>query len=276
MKENVYVHNITGEAYEVNEYKLVKRTQSEGYKKKLEWANHPFIWVNLDFITEINIPVKLKEHKDFTLTFLGAALFLATYINSEDTLVCRKGRNKTPYTRKEIQELLNMRDRTFAKFISLGKELSLFNTIDGKFYFNREFHFVGKNNDAERYARLYKFDIRALYLSNNKFDTLGFLYLLIPYINYDDCSLVNIDNEFMCKNDLIILLGFSKPTVNKYLSTTFNAHRNKREYSVYAIYKQNQQQIIKLNPLIIRRTTQYKGSIGGDGLLEIFEVKKSA
>lgn len=274
--ENILVKMGTGEVYDLNEYKLVKKTQSEAYKKRLEWNNHPFIWVNLDFILEMNIPVKLKEHKDFTLTFLGASLFLATFINSEDTLVCRKGKNKTPYTRTEIQILLNMKDRTFAKFIRLGKELNLFSIIDEKFYFNREFHFVGKNTDAQRYARLYKLNIRALYHSNGKFDTLGFLYLLIPYISYDDCSLVNIDNEFMCKNDLITLLGFSKPTVNKYLSTTFNAHRNKREYSVYAIYKQNQQQIIKLNPLIIRRTTQYKGSIGGDDLLAAFEVKKSA
>ena len=152
---------------------------------------------------------KLKTDKELSLTILGGILLLATYINHDDVVICRQGKNKTPYTRKEIQQLIGMKDRTFAKFVKVAKKYGFITEVDGVFRFSRKFIFVGKNDTPSHFAMGYSRGIRGMYNSNLGIDKIRFIFLVLPYLGYEDCRL-EWDDTPLKQGDLEKLLGLSK------------------------------------------------------------------
>lgn len=91
-----------------------------------------------------------------------------------------------------------------------------------------KYHFIGTNNQASHSVRAYKDGIRALKDSGLTLNKIGFLYSVIPLLEFNRCALVKDKNKGVDVNNLHskdslckLYLGISKRTLSTYLSMTF-------------------------------------------------------
>lgn len=291
-QENVFVNMYTGERLkfdgDISEYDIRKKTaiqkQNEGLLKKYERYHNKFFWGDM---TNIN---DLLQQNRIKLSTLGGILILGCFINHDDTLICKPDKQRTPYTTKEIlKDILKISPATFKRFISECKKANII-IVQGRgdnaiYRLNQRFHYVGNASKSESRdkVRIYKKGIMAMYTSGLSLDEIGFLYLILPYINYNNCTIV--DNPFSANEkpltykELGNILGCSRATLSKYLNMTFEYSFDKsnkvRKYELYIFGKfiggTKGKYVFCINPLILRRCSELKGTIEYSQLENIFK-----
>lgn len=263
----IYADIDTGELYElpqsIDNSIITSKKKLEGFRHKKDMWNNPFYWINMNAINELQLPKMIKQDKELNLTMLGGVLILASYINSQDTLICKENRCKTPYTRNEIRNILKMKERSFATFLKTIKRYNIIYQKDGAFWFNQEFIFKGKNHCPSQCVRIYTKGLKAIYKSDNGLDRIGFLLLVVPYLGYDTCCLQDKHGIPIKQSQLGEMLGLSKVTIRKYLDTEFiYKHTNTSvEKRVRLFMKSKSDGKISAVSLVARRNTSEKGTI---------------
>lgn len=155
-----------------------------------------------------------------------------------------------------------MKDRTFAKFLSSMKKYKLLEEQKGVFRLNKQYIFVGKNTNADKCARGYRRGMGCLKNSNLSLGQIGFLFLIIPYLDYEECKLVRKEDQILLQKDLEAVLGLSKATIRKYLETVFLYKRTKSSNGIkLRMFMKMSRGGIYVNPIIIRRSTALKGEV---------------
>lgn len=126
---------------------------------------------------------------DATSPTLIKLIYLATFMDKDNMLYIGKGGTKSPMTKKEMRELINVHRHTFDTFWKECIEKQFIIEDDGKYYLSKEYFRFGKVSDVDTkkqaLVNMYKFSIRFLYehtdpKSQNK---LGYIYRLIPFLS---------------------------------------------------------------------------------------------
>lgn len=149
-------------------------------------------------------------------------LYLATYIDwntSNENLLVKPGQfNKSyPMTRRDLQLVLGLAERTFTDFIKSSKENNIMFEVDGRFYMNSDYFNKGKVSFKDKeYTRLYINTVRDLFERCNprQHKQLSYLFKLIPKMYYLNNALVHNpeakdlkDVKYMNLTDVCKFLG---------------------------------------------------------------------
>jgi hypothetical protein len=289
-EENNFINLDTGEVIilegDTSEYSIRKKAdiqrQKDGFKKHFGRHQNPFFWGDM-----ANITTLLDQNK-ITLTMLGAILVLGCHINYGDTLICKADRQHTPYARDEIKKILGMKETTFKTFVSHCKKVGIL-IVEGygktsTYRLNNEYHFVGKQGNKQKcneMVRIYKEGIQSMFKSNLSLDCIGFLYMVLPHVDYKSCCIV--DNPFaenprpLTYKEIGDNLQFVRATIKKYLSTKFehNFGKGKKKdmyrLSVFGEFKAGKTGYC-VNPIILRRCATQTGFIEYSQLDEMFKI----
>lgn len=221
----------TGELFPVpTGYVENKQDYVIGHKKQtlhqLKWrenGNNPFTFAIQDNVKE------LLNTEKITLTSLGALLVLLPYLDTDGYLKKMAGaKDKPMLSREEVIGILKVPPENFKKILSClkGSELISVEGTKGNqvFKINPVYHVRGKlPKGLDKVVRVQNRGIISAFDDGNvKLDQLGFLYMLIPHLSYNNCRLVkdvngaeDVDNALSI-TELSEKLGLTIKTVEKY------------------------------------------------------------
>ncbi|WP_338433206.1 HTH domain-containing protein [Clostridium tyrobutyricum] len=246
--------------------------QADYQKKWREQGANQFTWA-----FQRDIRTLLSENK-INLTSLGAVLVLLPYLDNDGYLKRRTVEGKPMLTRKDIKEILKVSEVTLKRTLKALKDTGII-AVEGSrrnqiFKLNTDLHLRGQLPDGVIEAvRIQNKGIKALHEETNiKLDTLGFLYLLIPYISYKSCMLVKNVNKpeelinSLSMEELCEELKMADRTVNKYLKLKFKYSFKDGYYEVPAfVFVTNpsypKKKATLINPMLVRRNMEITGEI---------------
>ncbi|WP_411682587.1 hypothetical protein [Clostridium thailandense] len=244
------------------DYYIRSRKQDEAYKKKsnkLMRATEHFYWGNL-----LNINTLIIE-KNLSTSALGLLLLLCCQLQNGSDILCTQ--KKTPYTTTELIELTGVPKRTFVRAM---EELQAHGIVINKgtsrkpvFKVDSQYHFVGMNKQANISVRIYKDGIKALQASGLTLNEIGFIYAILPLIDFNRCVLVKdftagdkLDNLHSI-DSLCEYFGMKRRNLTNYLSMTFKYTFKDGQYKVpvFGVFKSygSKTNSYLVNPLILRR-----------------------
>ncbi|RSK27470.1 hypothetical protein EJF36_11560 [Bacillus sp. HMF5848] len=200
-KANEYVNLATGEKHEFaftrtpeQQKAYQERQRRENSRKKAK----AFTFSDMENAKEVIEMLTTVE--------LGYFLVLQTYVRYEDNVLIKSTHNPVPMKRGDIGEVLGITNRSHIKkhidnFLDKGMMSLKTIKVDGKevdaFAINNKYHFKGRTEN-KKVAKTFSEQIRKLYQANinkrnkKKPADMGFLYLILPYINYE--------NNLLCSN----------------------------------------------------------------------------
>ena len=200
-KHNEYVHLATGEK---KEFALTRTPeQQKAYQERQKRENSRKKAKAFTFSDMENAKEAIEM---LTTVELGYFLVLQTYVRYEDNFLIKSTHNPVPMKRGDIGEVLGINNRSHIKkhidnFLDKGLMSTKKIKTDGKeveaFVINSQYHFKGRT-ESKRVAKTFSEQIRKLYQANinkknkKKPADMGFLYLILPYINYE--------NNVLCSN----------------------------------------------------------------------------
>lgn len=281
--EDVFVNQSTGEIISFDpETQVIKsKAQLNKQRANITARQNPWSWANME-----NIKQFLAENK-LSLTALGAILVLASNIGY-DGYLRKQTKSDDCLTRVEIQKKLKLGDSTFKKLIRELKDCGML-IVEGEsqkkqiYKLNTAYHSVGKvESTVENLARIQKYGFNRLFEENNvKLDQIGFLYLLIPYLSYENCTLVKDVKKptdlinALSVGELANELNMDKRTLNKYLKVEFNYQLKNGYYRmpIVAMFKKpsDKKELIIVNPVLFRRRKGFFDNIRYEELEEAFK-----
>lgn len=207
---------VTGEVLEERklnkneQLKVVRKItpkQREHYKNKWDMqamtrSLNGFVWV-FYFNNELLFSKEVVSKANVT-----RLMMLATYMNYNNQLVISeeifggdyiKFNDADYMNKKDIQQVLNLKDRTFHLFFKEVANANILIEEDGKFLLNQQYFYKGEiNSHREKiwssYTRMYVKPIRQIYNSMKvtKHNLLSYVFQLIPCVHYS--------TNFICKN----------------------------------------------------------------------------
>ena len=266
---------------ETYEFRSVKK--SDYQKKWKENSTNQFTWSFQDSIRKM-----LSENK-LTLTTLGAVLVLLPYLDNDSYLKKRTLEDKPLLTRRDLKEILKVSDTVLKRAIKSLKDCGVLE-IEGSnknqiFRINPLFHSRGGlPEDTVNVLRVQNRGIKALYDSSNiKLDTIGFLYLLIPYCSYESVMLTKDPAQIADSDNVLSIselaeeLEMAERTVDKYIKTKFQYKFREGKYNVAVFMivvnpSQKNKKMLAINPVIFRRNMKVTGELGLSDLDDYFRA----
>jgi hypothetical protein len=255
------------------QYVTFHRNQLDYLSKLSENSSNQFTFALQDNVGN------LLETEKIGLTTLGAILVLLPYLDNDGYLKKMSGVKDKPYlTRVEMIKILKVSEENFKKIISNLKESGLI-SVEGTrvkpiYRINQNYHIRGSlPNGVNKVVRIQNNGINSAFKeSNMKLDQLGFLYLLIPHLSYDNCRLVkDVNGTDTIENALSLAelsekLGLSENTVQKYLKMKMFYKFREGTYQVpvtisVCAFGDEKQKSTLVNPLIYRRNMMVTGEI---------------
>ena len=198
-------------------------------------------------------------------------IYLATYLDYSiehkkfGTLVkIGKDNKRIPMTRKDISEVMKLSKGALSEFINELKEKNIIYEINKNFYLNNTYFTKGTvKTEREQakiynnYTRVYIEVIRQLYCKFKpaKHKQLGYVFQLIPFMDYEDCRLVKYDGLKLETKDLCIMLGLSIDSgnmtklKNELKKITFI--KSNKEYYLFARVETGDHDAWHINPLAL-------------------------
>lgn len=244
------------------DYSIRHKNQDKAYQDRLQRAEDNFYWGMLPQIEAL-----LKGNK-LSLTSLGMLLVLGCQLQNDTDMLCTQ--KKTALIKQELIELTGTTDRTFERSIKELVECGVVYRQGTKkspvYHVNQQFHFIGKNRQANQSVRIFKSGIVALKNSGLKLDEIGFIYAVLPFIDYKRCTLVKdrengeeIENlhdvESLCE-----ALNITKKTLLKYLKLSFVYSFKDGDFQVpiFGNFSAcgSKKKAYTVNPLLLRRTIE--------------------
>lgn len=282
--ENDFINPVTGEIINFNSENEVIKSKSQVARQRANIVsrNNPWSWANMS-----NIKNLLAEN-ELTLTSLGAILVLASNIGENGYLI-KQTKSDEYLTRAEIQKKLRLGDSTFKRLLKELRECGLI-IVEGEsqkqqiFKINSDYHYIGKvEGKASNLARVQKYGFNRLYEDSSiKLDRIGFLYLLIPYLSYENCTLVKDTSKpadfvnGITIEELMEELNMDKRTIQKYLKTEFNYKLKDGEYRMpivaFAEKPSSKKKVILVNPVLFRRRKMFFDNVRFDEMEEVFKM----
>lgn len=162
-----------------------------------------FVWV-FYFNNELLFSKEVVSKANIT-----RLMMLATYMNYKNQLVTsdellsekviRLNNDATYMNKKDIQQVLNLKDGTFKQFFKEVTNANILIEEDGKFLLSQQYFYKGEiNSHREKiwssYTRMYVKPIRQIYnsMKATKHNLLSYVFQLIPCVHYS--------TNFICKN----------------------------------------------------------------------------
>lgn len=203
MKEirgTVFANVETGEKHVFASYRTVEQEQAYQDKRKREESRKKAKAFTFSDMENAKEAIEM-----LTTVELGYFLVLQTYVRYEDNILVKSTHNPVPMNRGDIGEALGINNRSHIKkhidnFLEKGLLLTRTVIVSGKeveaFVINPDYHFKGKTKNT-KVVKTFSEQIRKLYCENSskkkkKPADMGFLYLILPYIHYE--------NNVLCSN----------------------------------------------------------------------------
>ncbi|WP_273850066.1 hypothetical protein [Guptibacillus spartinae] len=211
-----YINRDTGEIHEFAYARTVDQEKAYQEKKQREDSRK-----KAKAFTFSNMENAKEAIEVLTTVELGYFLVLQTYVRYEDNVLIKSSHNPVPMNRGDIGEVLGINNRSqIKKHIDnfLDKEMMSTKaiTVEGKqvdaFVINNKYHFKGRTEN-KRVVKAFSEQIRKLYQANinkknkKKPADMGFLYLILPYINYENNVLCT--NPFETEGEVIEALSIA-------------------------------------------------------------------
>jgi len=223
------------------DYYIRSKKQDEAFKQHLqksqmlERASENFYWSNLSNIST------LMSEKKLSTSALGLLMILGCHLNNGSDVLCTQ--KKTPYTTAELVDLTDVPKRTFVRAMNELKACGVV-IVEGTarklvYTINSNYHFVGRNPQANKSARTYVNGVKALQEAGLSLSEIGFVYAVLPLLAYDRCVLVkdrdNGEDDTDNLHDISSLceyLGLTRNIIAKYLKMTFEYEFSEGRYEV--------------------------------------------
>lgn len=207
-------------------------------------------------------------------------MMLATYVNYENYLIFDQTYNTigeklsgTQYmTKKDIQQILNLKDTTFKQFFKETTKAKILQEDSGKFFLHRGYFYKGsikehKNTLECNYTRIYIDTVRQVYngSTNKQHKILTYVFQLIPCIHYStnylckDVASSHKEISYMNIQDISEFLGLSinKGSMSRLKKDLMSIHieyRGEKFYLFNEIEQSNatvKVQRFLVNPLLV-------------------------
>lgn len=267
------------------DYSIRSKKQDKAYSDRLyqqsqmsKRATENFYWINL-----VNISSLMAEKK-LSTSALGLLMILGCHLNSGSDVLCTQ--KKTPYTTAELVDFTGVPKRTFVRTMDELKACGLViveGTVRKPIYtINSNYHFVGRNPQANKSARTYVNGVKALQEAKLSLSEIGFVYAVLPLLAYDRCVLVRDrdsgedDTENLHDiSSLCEYLGLTRNIISKYLKMTFEFDFSEGRYEVPVFGKFSAGGRISaylMNPMIIRRAIKEAGNGKFESLEDMFKI----
>lgn len=258
-KEVFTVVDANGEVRQ--DVKVVTPLMQEAHKKQKQLqtyrnrADNPFIIVNMEATKEVTALEELNTKE------LGYFLILQSYISYDNML--RQSESTLPMIKKEIGQALKMKDRrayskVINKLIKLGLMYEESVTLYGKkyqaFYIAKEYCFRGSSR-SDKVVKMFIGSVQELYNQEEiKPASIGFLFMLLPYMHYQSNHLVRYPYErvyakaeALSLKDLIEITGLDEKKVKQHLKIKLSG------VHVFGTFKAGRKSIYKVNPSLFFR-----------------------
>ena len=161
-------------------------------------------------------------------THIARVIYLATFIeyDTNKLVFYENGKINKPFTEKDIRQLLKIKDRqTYYDFKKEVLDSGIMTITDSGIYMSKDYFNKGKDKGNKFYfMKMYIDTIRQLYEQTNtrQHKTLGHLFKLIPFIDYEYNILTNSPNtndrikeRLMTKKDIAKLLNMDLKTYER-------------------------------------------------------------
>lgn len=161
-------------------------------------------------------------------THIARVIYLATFIeyDTNKLVFYENGKQNIPFTEKDIRQLLKIKDRqTYYDFKKEVLDSGIMTITDSGIYMSKDYFNKGKDKGNKFYfMKMYIDTIRQLYEQTNtrQHKTLGHLFKLIPFIDYEYNILTNSPNtndrikeRLMTKKDIAKLLDMDLKTYER-------------------------------------------------------------
>lgn len=204
---------------------------------------------------------------------IARLIYLSTYIDYNDrqeNLLVKHGEdNKVEaLKRNDIKKLLTLSDRAFLNFIKNMLDLNMIFECEGKYYMNNEYFSKGNVDIKGDYTRIFINTTRILFenCTVRQHRQLGYVYQLIPYIDYETNTLMNSNNERFNFRDVAELVGIDVTTrqnISKFKKELykFKIDYNGGEYYIFkGIIEEGygcKREYFVINPILTCRGNKY-------------------
>lgn len=224
---------------------------------------HPFYFAKMERVKEADKMLSMKE--------MGYFLVMQSYI-SYDNMLKMENDAKLPMTKKELMEVLKIKKphtlnallKKFAELQLVSEEkVELYGKQYKAFFINKEYCFrkdVNSRASVKKTVRVFMDNLKELYAEDKiKPADVGFIYRLIPFVNYHHNLLTanpyEMDaskDEYLTVSDIAQALDMEEKLVSKKVSGLYWG-----DMAVFARIKRGRETILKVNPLIIYRQEGY-------------------
>ena len=237
--------------------------RKKAYRDAQGTEKHPFYFAKMEKVKEANKMLSMKEQ--------GYFLVMQCYI-SYDNMLKMENDAKLPMTKKEVMEVLKIKkphtiNALVKKFVDLGliteKKVELYNKEYKAFFINKEYCFrkdVNSRTSVKKTARVFMDNLKELFAEEKiKPADVGFIYKIIPYVNYHHNLITanpyEVDatkDEYLTIEYLANTLGMEDKLVSKKVSSLYWG-----DMAVFARIKVGRETVLKVNPLIVYRQEGY-------------------
>lgn len=177
---------------------------------------------------------------------IARIIYLSTYIDyndrQENLLVKHVKDNKVEsLKRSDIKKLLNLSDRAFLNFIKNMLRLNMIFECDGKYYISNEYFSKGNVDVKGDYTRIFINTTRILFenCTARQHKPLGYIYQLIPYIDYETNTIVDDECNRLNFKEVAELVGVDSTTRQNISKFKKELYKFKIDYNCneYYIFK---------------------------------------
>ncbi|WP_157911734.1 hypothetical protein [Alteribacter populi] len=230
----------------MDEHDRTQRRKAEGYAKLREGRRHDFTFTDMD-----NIPNIIGHIED---KHCGYLLYLQCFISYDDGRLTNPDRDKTPMSKRDIQEVVGLKKTAFGEFFrDMTDNGIIYRNEDDSYSVNSAYHFKGSTANPN-VIKSFTAKVRELYTGRNA-NKLGFIYKLLPYVHFETNTVCANPYEKdvakitqLSKREIAQLTGVSEKTVYTYLRRM----KLGDEY-VFAEIRRGKTFYYKLNPFIFYR-----------------------
>lgn len=190
-------------------------------------------------------------------------MYLATFMSYKDGLLYYTLRQ--PMNKKLMMESLGLKRDAFGSFFDETTSAGLLIKDDNGYFVNTDFFMKGevKTNDYVRLTKVFVNSVRKLYQSTDKkmHQYLGFVFMLLPYVNKEWNIICHNPNEEDCKQikpmsvgDFCDHVGYDRKNayrmIENFWNITFDWHGEKQRFCAFVYDKDKAEMQIFCNPNI--------------------------
>ena len=279
----------TGEIYETEEYFSVLggfNVYEPSAKEKKEYGenlrNQQALTRELGGFVKVlyyNNEILYGNELGLSKATVTRLLMLSTYLDYDNCLVLEIPKTKKQakdveyMKRKDIQEVLGLKQKAFCDFLKEITEAKILIKEDKIYKLSSDYFYRGETSKDVYFSRMYVDTVRELYVntSTRKHSTLSYVFQLMPFVHWKTNILVkdrmsNIENmEHLNMYDICELLGLetSKTSINnmKKELLSFRVVRDGKELYLFNYLKvggaKGSKESFVINPLVYNAMSDF-------------------